>query len=81
MCAPGAAPPGAELSGPWRALRVAGPLDHGQTGVLVSLAAPLADAGAPIFAISTYDTDYVLVPADRADDASEALLAAGHTRA
>jgi uncharacterized protein len=81
VCAADAAPPGAEQSGPWRAFRVAGTLEHGLTGVLASLAVPLADAGVPIFAVSTYDSDYVLVPAHRVDEASEALRAAGHTGA
>jgi hypothetical protein len=61
-----------------RAFRVAGTLDHSLTGVLLSLAAPLADAGVPIFAVSTWDTDYVLVPDDRVEDAIAALEAADH---
>ena len=39
-----------------------GTLEHSLTGVLVSLAGPLADAGMPIFALSSFDTDYLLVP-------------------
>ncbi len=53
-------------------------LDHSLTGILASLAVPLAAAGVPIFALSTFDTDYVLVPADRLGDAADALRAAGH---
>ena len=68
----------AQSSGPWRALRVAGTLDHALTGVLSSLATPLAEAGIPIFAISSFDTDYVLVPANRLDEATTALGRAGH---
>ena len=63
----------------WRAFEVEGPLDHAMTGVLASLATPLAEAGVPIFALATYDTDYVLVPAARVADAAAALEAAGHT--
>ena len=71
--------PGAvSSSGPWRAIRVAGTLDHALTGVLSSIASPLADAGIPIFAISSFDTDYVLVPADRLEAATIALGRAGH---
>jgi len=62
----------------FRALRVAGPLDFGLTGVLAALAVPLAEAGVPIFAIATYDTDYVLVRGERLADALAALRAAGH---
>ncbi len=45
----------------WRCLKVEGPLDFTLTGILASLATPLAGAGISIFAISTFGTDYVLV--------------------
>src|SRR5687768_14574932 len=48
----------------WRCMRVAGTLDFSMVGVLSALAAPLAAAGVPIFVLSTYDTDYLLVRAD-----------------
>jgi hypothetical protein len=57
---------------------VRGPLDFALTGVVASLAAPLADAGVSIFAISTYDTDYILVRSAIVDRAVEALRGAGH---
>lgn len=62
----------------WRCLRVAGPLDLALTGVLASLAAPLAASRVNIFAFSTFDTDYLLVPAVRLDEAMAALTGAGH---
>jgi GNAT superfamily N-acetyltransferase len=62
----------------WRVLRVAGPLDFALTGVLASLTAPLAAATVSIFAVSTFDTDYILVRADALDRALEALRGAGH---
>jgi uncharacterized protein len=62
----------------WRALEVGGPLDLGTCGVLAALLAPLADAGVPIFAVSTYDTDYVLVRSERLPEAVAALRAADH---
>jgi hypothetical protein len=62
----------------WRALRVEGPIDLGSTGVLTALAAPLAEAEVPLFAISTYDTDYLLVPEDGVDPAIAALEGQGH---
>ncbi len=74
-----AAPEGVEVAGGWRALRVAGVLDFSLTGVLASLATPLAQAGASIFAISTYDTDYLLTPEASLTAALDALRAAGHT--
>jgi hypothetical protein len=55
-----------------RALRLEGPIDFGETGVLASLAQPLADDGIALFAISTFDTDYVLV---RESDLARALAA------
>lgn len=62
----------------WRCLRVAGTIDFAVTGVLASIAGPLANAGVSIFAISTYDTDYVLVRAHALPAAIATLTAAGH---
>ena len=62
----------------WRCLKVNGPLDFAQTGVLASLAGPLADAGIPVFVVSTYDTDYLLVSEPQATRAAEVLAKAGH---
>lgn len=62
----------------WRCLRVAGPLDLRLTGVLASLLQPLADAGVSIFALSTFDTDYLLVRSAQLERALDALGAAGH---
>lgn len=63
----------------FRALEVTGPLAFELTGVMASIAQPLADAGVWIFTLATYDTDVVLVPHSRLDDAVAALQAAGHT--
>jgi hypothetical protein len=63
----------------WRALKLEGPIPFEQTGVLCSLISPLADAGVEIFAISTFDTDYVLVKTAKLERAIESLRAAGHT--
>ncbi len=57
----------------WRMLGIKGPLDFSLTGVLASLVSPLSDEGIAVFAISTYDTDYLLVKADRFDRALEIL--------
>lgn len=45
----------------WRAIRVEGPLDFGLTGVIAGLSQVLADADIPVFVVSTFDTDYLLV--------------------
>jgi len=63
----------------WTVLAVQGPLDFALTGVLATLSGVLARAGVPVFALSTFDTDLVLVPAARRQDAVEALRRAGHT--
>lgn len=62
----------------FRCLRVLGRLDFAETGVLESMAAPLARAGISIFALSTYDTDYLLMPGDDLEAALSALSEAGH---
>jgi hypothetical protein len=63
----------------WSGLVVAGPLDFSLTGILSAIAGPLADAGIALFAVSTYDTDYILVKTNRYADAVAALTSAGHT--
>ncbi|HWI74125.1 MAG TPA: ACT domain-containing protein [Baekduia sp.] len=65
----------------WRILEVLGPLDLAMTGVLASLATPLASAGIPIFPIATHDTDWILVPGAQLDTALTALRGAGHDTA
>jgi hypothetical protein len=76
VCPEVAVPPDVETDSGWRALTVEGPLDLSMTGVLASLAAPLADAGVALLAIGTYDTDHVLVK--DVDRALAALARAGH---
>lgn len=63
--------------GGWKILEVEGPLDFGLTGILASIAAPLATAKISIFAVSTYDTDYVLVKERDLEQAKETLAQAG----
>ena len=61
----------------WRAFKVQGPLDFSQVGVLAALAQSLAQAKVSIFAISTFDTDYVLVKEHSIDLAVQALRQSG----
>ena len=79
VCVEQAVPPGVTCQRGWRGLKVVGPLDFALTGVLASLASPLAEAGVSIFAISTFDTDYLLVREEQLDGAIEALRRVGHT--
>lgn len=78
LCPADRVPAGAAVESPWRCLRVAGPVQLTLTGVLASIVSPLADARVNIFAFSTFDTDYLLVPAVRLNEALAALGAAGH---
>ncbi len=81
VCRQDQVPAGVTCQPGWRCLQVAGPLDFSLTGVLASLAQPLAAAGVPIFAISTFDTDYLLTPETSLDAAVAALRSAGHALA
>ncbi len=62
----------------WRAFRVSGVLEFSLVGVLSSLSAVLAAAGISIFAVSTYNTDYLLTRTDVFDRAIAALSSAGY---
>ncbi len=62
----------------WACFKLEGPFAFSAVGILNSFIAPLADAGIPIFAVSTYDTDYVLVREGDTSSATEALQRAGH---
>ena len=57
----------------WRAFKALGPLDFALIGILAKISAALANAGVPLFAISTYDTDYILVKEEHLDSAIVAL--------
>jgi hypothetical protein len=61
----------------WCMLKVAGPLDFALTGILSALTTPLAEAGVSIFAISTFDTDYLLVKEAKLEQAKEVLVKQG----
>jgi hypothetical protein len=74
----GSVPPELRCERDYRAFRVKGPLPLNLIGVLAAIADPLADAGLSIFAISTFDTDYVLVKAHDLEPAIAALERAGH---
>jgi hypothetical protein len=57
----------------WRCLRVAGSLDLSMIGILSSITSPLAKAEIPVFAVSSFDTDYVLFKAVYENEARRAL--------
>lgn len=70
LCREDRVPPDVKAQRGWRAFKVEGPLDFSLFGVLARIAVPLAQAHVPIVALSTYDTEYVLV---RTDDLGKAV--------
>jgi hypothetical protein len=78
VCPADHAPRNAKCEAPWTCFKLQGPFPFSQTGILASFIAPLAADGVPIFAVSTFDTDYVLVKEELAPKALKSLLAAGH---
>ena len=79
VCADSLVPDDVTVERGWTAMRVTGPLPFDHVGVITSITAPLHAAHVPVFVISTYDTDYVLIKSDQLEDASAALAAYGHT--
>jgi hypothetical protein len=78
VCPSEAVPPPVRAKHGFRVLKIDGPLDFSLTGILSAVAGPLAEAGISIFAVSTYDTDYVLLKAKALTQAVTVLQAAGH---
>lgn len=81
VCPSGSAPAGAELDGPWTAFYAGGPMPFELTGVVTSLVSPLSAVGCPVFVVSTFDGDVLMVPSADADRARAALSGAGHVLA
>jgi hypothetical protein len=80
VCTADRMPDGAPTERGWLALKLEGPFPFSMTGVLASFLQPLAEAQIPIFAISTFDTDYVLIKRENLEQAVAALGAAGHEK-
>lgn len=78
VCELGRVPVGAHSQPGWRVFKVHGPFVLTEIGVLSALAAPLAKAKLSLFAISTFDTDYLLVASETLSAAIAALERAGH---
>jgi hypothetical protein len=79
VCAGRSMPKKVKHEGPLTAFAVVGPLDFALTGVLHALLTPLAEAEISVFTISTYPTDWLLVPTERAEAAAEEWRRRGHT--
>ncbi|MFC5289282.1 ACT domain-containing protein [Actinokineospora guangxiensis] len=78
VCPTAAAPEDGRTEAGWRLLTVRGPLEFTLTGIMAALAGALAQAGVPLFALSTFDTDHLLVRDADLDRAVAALREAGH---
>ena len=78
VCLEEAVPPEIRCENGWKCLRVEGPLEFSEVGILASLTAVLAAAGVSLFAVSTFDTDYLLVGGSDLERAVTALRQAGH---
>ncbi len=63
----------------WSCMKVLGPLDFSLTGILADISSVLAKAEISIFAISTFDTDYILVKSEKLQAAKKALQQAEYT--
>jgi len=62
----------------WTCFKLQGPFAFSEVGILASFVQPLAAAEIPIFAVSTFDTDYILVRQENTDAALQVLREAGH---
>jgi hypothetical protein len=78
VCEEGRVPDGVRVEKDWVALKLEGPFPFSLTGVLSSFLQPLATAEIPIFAVATFDTDYVLMKREKLEEAIKVLGAAGH---
>ena len=77
VCAERFVPPEVKAERGWRAIQAQGPLDFTMVGMLAAISTPLAQAGVSIYALSTYETDFVLVKEEALDRAIHALSQAG----
>ena len=78
VCATSHVPADVRHESGWACLKLEGPFPFDETGVLASFIQPLSDSGVPIFAVSTFDTDYVLVKEAWLQKALDVLREAGH---
>lgn len=79
VCPASLAPAEAKIDGPWCAWYVQGPIPFGFTGVIQAVVSPLSSRGIPVFVVSTFDSDVIMVPAHEKTKAEAAFARAGHT--
>jgi uncharacterized protein len=78
VCPASNLPPSIQAEQRWMCLKLEGPFPFSMTGILLSFIQPLSDNAIPIFAVSTYDTDYVLIQEEFSEKALAILRQAGH---
>jgi len=78
VCSQDSIPMSVQCEKDWRILKVQGPLDFSLVGILSSISSILAQQGISIFAISTFDTDYILVKDKDVDNAVSSLTNVGY---
>jgi uncharacterized protein len=78
VCPGESVPEDVQHEGNWTCFKLIGPFPFAETGILLSFIQPLSENAVPIFAISTFDTDYVLIKEEWAGHALNVLQAAGH---
>jgi uncharacterized protein len=79
VCRSERVPPDVHAARDWRCFALIGPFAFDETGIAVSVIAPLSDASIGIFLVATFDTDYLLIQGKDLEAGKRALLAAGHT--
>lgn len=78
VCVSSVVPNGVQCERNWKAIKIAGPLDFSLIGILAPIATTLAQGGISIFALSTYDTDYILMKERNVISAMTLLEQDGH---
>ena len=78
VCSQNNVPSSIKCEKDWRILKVEGPLDFSLIGILAAISTVLAEQGISIFAVSTYDTDYILVKQKDTANAVKALVEKGY---
>ena len=78
VCLADSIPADVDFKHRWMCFKLAGPFAFSEVGILASFVDPLVEKGIPVFAVSTHDTDYVLVPEEFAGVAQGTLRDAGH---
>lgn len=79
VCPQERVPGGVKADLEWRCFKFQGPFAFNETGILASVLEPLAQAKIGIFAVSTFDTDYLLIKSENLEPTLQALKSAGHT--